>query len=110
MFALEKAVRRWRRGLEHRSSLSPRELDELEDHLRVRVDPELELDPGLGFRAWSLSFACAATALRWRDREWALARVRESTAWKQEGRGGARAVRQSGGAGVPGPPPGPHGG
>ena len=30
-----------------RSSLSPRELDELEDHLRARVDLEMELDPAL---------------------------------------------------------------
>ena len=60
MFDLEKAVRRWRRGLEHRSSLSPRELDELEDHLRVRVDLELELDPGL---TPARAFAAAHAAL-----------------------------------------------
>lgn len=47
MFDLEKAVRRWRRGLERMSSLSPRELDELEDHLRARANLELELDAGL---------------------------------------------------------------
>ncbi|MXW17600.1 MAG: hypothetical protein F4123_09865 [Gemmatimonadetes bacterium] len=47
MFDLEKAVRRWRGSLERRSSLSPRELDELEDHLRARVNLELELNAAL---------------------------------------------------------------
>lgn len=47
MFDLEKAVRRWRGRLERGSSLSPRELDELEDHLRARVDLELELNAAL---------------------------------------------------------------
>lgn len=48
------------KGLERRSSLSPRELDELEDHLRVRVDLELELDPGL---TPARAFASAHAAL-----------------------------------------------
>lgn len=47
MFDLEKAVRRWRTRLERGSPLSPRELDELEDHLRARVDLELELNSAL---------------------------------------------------------------
>ncbi len=47
MFAAEKEVRRWREEVERRSSLSPREVDELEDHLRARVKLEMELDPGL---------------------------------------------------------------
>ena len=45
MFNLEKAVRRWREDLQYRSSLSPRELDEFEDHLRARMDLEQELNP-----------------------------------------------------------------
>jgi len=47
MFDLETGIASWRRRLERRSSLSPRELDELEDHLRARVDLELELNPAL---------------------------------------------------------------
>lgn len=47
MFEFEQEVRRWRSALDRRSSLSPRELDELEDHLRARVDLELELDAAL---------------------------------------------------------------
>ena len=47
MFDLETAVRRWRKHAEGKSSLSVRELDELEDHLRARVDLEMELDAGL---------------------------------------------------------------
>ncbi|MDE2877378.1 hypothetical protein [Candidatus Palauibacter soopunensis] len=47
MFEFENEVRRWRTALDRRSSLSPRELDELEDHLRARVDLELELDAAL---------------------------------------------------------------
>ncbi|MCY3700431.1 MAG: hypothetical protein OXH46_12510 [Gemmatimonadetes bacterium] len=47
MFEFENEVRRWRSALDRRSSLSPRELDELEDHLRARVDLELELDAAL---------------------------------------------------------------
>ena len=47
MFEFENEVRRWRSALDRRSSLSPRELDELEDHLRARVDLELELDATL---------------------------------------------------------------
>ena len=44
MFDLDIEVRRWRERQESESSLSPRELDELEDHLRARVDLELELN------------------------------------------------------------------
>lgn len=47
MFELEPEVRKWRTGLERRSSLSARELDELEDHLRARVSLELDLNPAL---------------------------------------------------------------
>lgn len=47
MFNLENAVQRWREELERRSSLSPREVDELEDHLRARFDLELDLDAAL---------------------------------------------------------------
>ncbi len=43
----ESEVRSWRTQAERRSSLSPRELDELEDHLRALVDLELELDATL---------------------------------------------------------------
>jgi len=47
VFNLEKAVHRWREDLERETSLSPREVDELEDHLRARFDLELELDAGM---------------------------------------------------------------
>lgn len=47
MFDLEKAVLGWRDSREREGSLSPRELDELEDHLRAHVDLELELDAAL---------------------------------------------------------------
>ena len=60
MFAAEKEVRRWREGVERLSSLSPREVDELEDHLRARVELELELDPALGHIK---AFAIAREAL-----------------------------------------------
>ncbi|WP_419166072.1 hypothetical protein [Candidatus Palauibacter sp.] len=46
-FELEREVGSWRRQVERRSSLSARELDELEDHLRARVELELELNPAL---------------------------------------------------------------
>lgn len=45
MFDLEKAVGRWRKQLESESTLSPREVDELEDHLRAGFDLEMELTP-----------------------------------------------------------------
>ncbi len=48
MFEVEHAAQRWRQDVEHRSSLSPREVDELEDHLRARAELEMELDPALG--------------------------------------------------------------
>lgn len=47
MFELENEVRRWRDSVEREFSLSPRELDELEDHLRARVELEMELDAAL---------------------------------------------------------------
>lgn len=47
MFELEAEVGRWRKNLERSSSLSIREVDELEDHLRARVSLELDLNPGL---------------------------------------------------------------
>lgn len=78
MSDLDREVRRWRQREIRRSSLSPRELDELEDHLRARIDLELELDTRLaaarafaiardalgGSRALSKEFARAG-ALRW---------------------------------------------
>ena len=47
MFDLDAAVLAWRERVGRRSSLSPREVDELEDHLRARVDLEMELNRGL---------------------------------------------------------------
>ena len=47
MFDLDRQVLRWREREERNSPLSPRELDELEDHLRARVDLELELNAAL---------------------------------------------------------------
>ena len=44
---LDREVRNWRMKVERRSSLSAREVDELEDHLRARVNLELELNPAL---------------------------------------------------------------
>ena len=44
MSDLDAEVRRWREWHERTESLSPRELDELEDHLRARADLEMELD------------------------------------------------------------------
>lgn len=47
-FNLDAQVGEWRRWQERTSSLSPRELDELEDHLREHVELETALSPGLG--------------------------------------------------------------
>ncbi len=47
-FDLDAQVGEWCRWQERTSSLSPRELDELEDHLRAHVDLEVELNPRLG--------------------------------------------------------------
>ena len=47
MFDLDTEVRRWRKHAERKSSLSPRKVDELQDHLRARIDLELELDSAL---------------------------------------------------------------
>lgn len=60
MFELDREVRNWRTSVERGSSLSPRELDELEDHLRALVDLELELDASLAPRR---AFAIARHAL-----------------------------------------------
>ena len=60
MFDLEKAVVGWRERQERESSLSARELDELEDHLRARFDLELDLDPAL---APATAFAIARREL-----------------------------------------------
>ena len=46
-FELDEELRNWRRRLRRRSTLSARDLDELEDHLRARVDLELESDASL---------------------------------------------------------------
>ncbi len=45
MFELEAEITTWRRRVERGSSLSPREVDELEDHLRARFDLELGMTP-----------------------------------------------------------------
>ncbi len=47
MFDLDSQVRHWRKRQERRSSLSSRELDELEDHLRARATLESELNAEL---------------------------------------------------------------
>ena len=60
MFDLETVVLGWRESQERESSLSPRELDELEDHLRALFDLELELDAAL---APATAFAIARTEL-----------------------------------------------
>ena len=60
MFELDTELRTWRTRVERGSSLSPRELDELEDHLRALVDLELELDASLAPRR---AFAIARRAL-----------------------------------------------
>ena len=60
MFDLERGVARWRGVLERESSLSRREVDELEDHLRARVDLEMELD---GVLAPEKAFAIARREL-----------------------------------------------
>ena len=97
MCDMEKAVRGWLRGLERRSSLSTRGLDELEDHLRARAELDSHLNPGLqpatafataraelgepaAVSRESLSFVCAASALWLRDRGRAMSRAAESTA------------------------------
>lgn len=46
-FDLDAQVGRWRARQQRTSSLSPRELDELEDHLRVRVNLEMELNAAI---------------------------------------------------------------
>ncbi len=46
-FDLDAQVGRWRARQQRTSSLSPRELDELEDHLRARVNLEMELNAAI---------------------------------------------------------------
>ena len=46
MFRLDEEIRGWREGLEDKGWFSPRELDELEDHLRAHAARELRLDSG----------------------------------------------------------------
>ncbi len=56
MFDLDTALRDWRAHMERGTALSPREVDELEDHLRALIDLELELDGALTpVRAFSLA-------------------------------------------------------
>ena len=56
MFDLETALRDWRAHMERGTAMSPREVDELEDHLRALIDLELELDGALTPpRAFSLA-------------------------------------------------------
>ena len=56
MFDLERALSEWRERQARTSSLSPRELDELEDHLRAGLDLELELDAALSpHRAFAIA-------------------------------------------------------
>lgn len=47
MFDTEDAILRWRRTLERQTGLTAREVDELEDHLRARLELEQELNEGL---------------------------------------------------------------
>ena len=44
MSDLNARIRDWRQLQERETSLSPRELDELEDHLRAHADLEMELN------------------------------------------------------------------
>lgn len=56
MFDLDKRIREWRQRQERETALSPRELDELEDHLRARVDLDLELNTALApVRAFAIA-------------------------------------------------------
>ena len=81
MFDLERAVLRWRESQERESSLSPCEVDELEDHLRARFDLELDLDAAL---APATAFAIARHELgegATLDREFAKARKPKWRRW-----------------------------
>lgn len=53
-FKLEEAVERWRERADHRSSLTPSELEELEDHLRGARRSGVGIGPG----------ACVVTGVR----------------------------------------------
>ena len=48
MYRLDDEIRSWRGALEDRGWFSPRELDELEDHLRSHATQELESGPAPG--------------------------------------------------------------
>ena len=63
MFDVDGEIRRWRERQERETSLSPRELDELEDHLRARVDLEMELN-----RCWRLSARLQSRGAIWVNR------------------------------------------
>lgn len=62
---LDARIAQWRTWQERTSSLSPRELDELEDHLRAHIDLEMELSATLGpaqaFRAGCHAIGTGAT-------------------------------------------------
>ena len=47
MYDIERAILSWRRKLERQSGLAARDVDELEDHLRARLELEMELNEGL---------------------------------------------------------------
>lgn len=68
MFDLDRGVSAWRQRVERTSSLSPREVDELEDHLRARVELEMELDraltPARAFRIARKGLGAPATLSR----------------------------------------------
>ena len=56
MFDMDAALRDWRAHMERATALSPREVDDLEDQLRARIDLELELDGTLSpARAFSVA-------------------------------------------------------
>jgi len=47
MSDIEREIQRWRGELERQSGLAAREVDELEDHLRARLEVEMVLNQGL---------------------------------------------------------------
>ena len=65
-FDLDAAARDWRSTLQRRGTLSPRELDELEDHLRARIELERQLDPALAAdRAFAIATDDLGDTRRW---------------------------------------------
>ena len=60
MSDFDEAVQDWRSALQRGGTLSPRELDELEDHLRARIEVELQSHPALTAKR---AFAVAADGL-----------------------------------------------